>query len=100
MSTNLGPIIKDEDVAQRCVDALCATYGYQPEIPEPITDELQDDQHRGVAPIARPKVPNPQTPLEFAQSRVEAFVLEIVRAHELEAVGQKVAAETLAIEAL
>lgn len=76
MSTNLGPVIKDDEVAQRCVDALCATYGYRTEIDEPTID--QDGRP------AVEKVPNKQTPLNFARDQVESYVLEILKAHEQE----------------
>lgn len=74
--------------------ALCATYGYQPTVPDP------DPDHPGQTIV------NPVTPGEFARQQIVKFIKDVTRGHiakvkraEAEATAQQLAqAQVDAIE--
>lgn len=70
--------IVDEDV-QRVFDAVCASYGWLAELPNP------DYVEGGEAPET---IPNPETQGDFTHRKVREYLSEIVAAYEIKLAKQ------------
>lgn len=63
-------------VAARVVDAMCATHGYQPTIPDPANSD-------------GPYIPNPQTKQQFVKAHLAAYIKSTVLAYEAQQAAQQ-----------
>lgn len=70
--------IADEDV-ERVITALCETYGRPAMVDNPDYDPSEPED-----PDSNPReIPNPETPNEFANRMVRAFISEVTVAYAL-----------------
>jgi len=69
--------IADEDV-ERVITALCETYGRPAMVDNPDYDPSEED-----GPDNPRQIPNPETPNEFANRMVRAFISEVTVAYAL-----------------
>ena len=67
--------IADEDV-ERVITALCETYGRPAMVDNPDYDPSEED-----GPDNPRQIPNPETPNEFANRMVRAFISEVTVAY-------------------
>ena len=67
--------IADEDV-ERVITALCDTYGRPAMVDNPDYDPSEED-----GPDNPREIPNPETPNEFANRMVRAFISEVTGAY-------------------
>lgn len=66
------PVDIPDALMVRARDALCGTYGYQAQIPNP------------AVPPNPPMIPNPQTKAQFAKAQIAKFVQRTVQEWEVQ----------------
>lgn len=68
----------------QAVEAVCANYGYQPNVPDP----------------ANPggTVPNPESPVEFAMTRLKLWLRDNIEAHVVRQANAAVDAERAKVQ--
>lgn len=78
MAVSLSVNIADDAKAARVIDAVCATYGYPEQVPDPAWVDPGDGS-------TAPLIDNPQSKRQFVQTHLRQHLREITRAHEIQA---------------